>query len=227
MGVSNPFILNFAGMISFSQLSIELSQKLNNTPLPGIPAQMQMAPASRKAELERRPVPEPRKSAVLISFFSRNKAIYLIMIKRAVDDSVHSGQIAFPGGKAEMEDVTLKHTALRETYEEIGIEPSKVEIVGKLTDLYIPPSNFMVSPFVGILKEAPRFITNHEVERVLVIPLAELMNPVNRVEKTIIVRRLPLQVPCYTLDREIVWGASSMMLAELLEVLNPPQKSFT
>jgi len=218
----NVFIFNFAGMISFSQFSLELSYKLNNSPLPGIKAQMQMAPVSRKVELERRPIPEPKKSAVLISFFSRNEAIYLIMIKRAIDDSVHSGQIAFPGGKAEMEDATLENTALRETFEEIGIEPSKIEILGKLTELYIPPSNFLVTPFVGILKEEPHFITNNEVESVLVVPLAELLDPANCIEKTIMVRTLPLHVPCYLFEREIVWCASSMMLAELLQLLSLP-----
>ncbi|MBU3928467.1 MAG: CoA pyrophosphatase, partial [Bacteroidetes bacterium] len=156
-----------------------------------------------------------------------NGEAHLIMIKRALDETVHSGQIAFPGGKAEKEDASLENTALRETFEEVGIQPQQVEIIGKLTDLYIPPSNYLVAPFVGILQEEPHITPNYEVERALIIPLSDLMNQGNCMEKTISVRSIQLQVPCYTLDGEIIWGASSMMLAELLEVLNLPQKSFT
>ncbi len=136
-----------------------------------------------------------------------------------MDETVHSGQIAFPGGKAEKEDISLENTALRETFEEVGIQPQQIEIIGKLSDLYIPPSNFIVTPFVGILQEEPHITPNYEVERVLIIPLSDLMNPTNCVEKTISVRSIQLHVPCYTLDGEIIWGASSMMLAELLELM--------
>lgn len=144
----------------------------------------------------------------------------MVMIKRAVDETVHSGQIAFPGGKAEKEDTSLENTALRETFEEVGIQPQQIEIIGKLSDLYIPPSNFLVTPFVGIIQEDPHITLNYEVERVLIIPISDLMNLANCVEKTISVRSTQMRVPCYTLDGEIVWGATSMILAELLELMS-------
>jgi len=205
-------------MITFNQFSEELRRRLRHSPLPGISVQLKMAPPSRRIEIERTQNQTPRKSAVLICFFPKNGEVHLIMIKRAVDETVHSGQIAFPGGKAEKEDISLENTALRETFEEVGIQPQQIEIIGKLSDLYIPPSNFIVTPFVGILQEEPHITPNYEVERVLIIPLSDLMNPTNCVEKTISVRSIQLHVPCYTLDGEIIWGASSMMLAELLEL---------
>ncbi|MFA5419841.1 MAG: CoA pyrophosphatase [Bacteroidales bacterium] len=205
-------------MITFNQFSEEVRYRLKHSVLPGISVQLRMAPPSRQLEIERSRNQVPRKSAVLICFFPKNGEAHLIMIKRAVDETVHSGQIAFPGGKAEKEDISLENTALRETFEEVGIQPKQIEIIGKLSDLYIPPSNFLVTPFVGIIQEEPHLRPNYEVERVLVIPLSDLMNQANCVEKTISVRSTQLRVPCFTLDGEIVWGATSMMLAELLEI---------
>ena len=211
---------SFAAMNSFTQLTDLLKEKLNNnSPLPGRSAQMQMAPASRRKELEKGSDQHAKHSAVLILFFPRNKEPHLIMIKRAFDNSVHSNQIAFPGGKWEKDDLSLKHTSLRETMEEIGVSPSKITVLGQLTELYIPPSNFNVTPFVGITPSEPILIPNEEVEKVLVISIAELLNQDNRVERTISVRETSLQAPCFILDGEIVWGASAMILAELLELI--------
>ncbi|MDP2724206.1 MAG: CoA pyrophosphatase [Bacteroidales bacterium] len=207
-------------MIAFNQFSDELRYRLKHSPLPGISVQLKMAPPSRRIEIERTPNLVPRKSAVLICFFPKNGEVHMVMIKRAVDETVHSGQIAFPGGKAEKEDTSLENTALRETFEEVGIQPQQIEIIGKLSDLYIPPSNFLVTPFVGIIQEDPHITLNYEVERVLIIPISDLMNLANCVEKTISVRSTQMRVPCYTLDGEIVWGATSMILAELLELMS-------
>ncbi len=187
---------------------------------PGIDIQLKMAPETRKVELRKKADSNTRHSAVLILFFPKNKQVHLVMIKRAADNSVHSHQIAFPGGKREKEDLSLMHTALRETHEEIDIHPSEVKVLGHLTDLYIPPSNFMVTPFVGIMEKEPVFTPNEEVERVLVIPLSDLLNKKNTTQKTIQTRNGLWLVPCYTLDGEIVWGASAMMLAEWLDLYN-------
>jgi len=205
-------------MISFSAFSQQLAQKMSTGALPGMDAQLNMAPETRKVELRKKADTDTRHSAVLMLFFPKNEQVHLVMIKRAADNSVHSNQIAFPGGKHEKEDISLMHTALRETHEEIGIHPSEVKILGQLTDLYIPPSNFMVTPFVGMMEKEPVFTPNEEVERVLVIPLSDLINPKNTTEKTIQTRMGEWIVPCYTLDGEIVWGASAMMLAEWLEL---------
>ncbi len=188
--------------------------------LPGMEAQLRMAPETRKVELRKKADADTRHSAVLMLFFPKNEQVCLVMIKRAADNSVHSNQIAFPGGKRETEDISLMHTALRETHEEIGIHPSEVKIIGQLSDLYIPPSNFMVTPFVGIMEKEPVFDPNEEVERVLVVPLSDLLSRKNTTEKEISTRIGEWIVPCYTLDGEIVWGASAMMLAEWLALYN-------
>jgi len=191
---------------------------MGNGSLPGMESQLLMAPETRKVELRKQADADTRHSAVLMLFFPKNEQVHLVMIKRAADNSVHSNQISFPGGKHEKQDISLMHTALRETHEEIGVHPSEVKVLGQLTDLYIPPSNFMVTPFVGISENEPVFATNEEVERTLIIPLSDLLNPKNTTEKHITTRIGRWLVPCYTLDGEIVWGASAMMLAEWLDL---------
>ncbi len=206
-------------MKSFLQFTTQLRERLNHSPLPGIYAQMTMAPASRLKELANQTNRLPRRSAVLINFFQKNDEPHFIMIKRAIDESVHSGQIAFPGGKFEKSDETLSTTALRESYEEIGLLSSSVNIIGQMSELYIPPSNFLVTPFVGFTESEPKLITNVEVDKVLVISLAALLQPENRKKELIQHRQGQLKVPCYTLCGEIVWGATAMMLAELVEII--------
>lgn len=148
--------------------------------LPGLLTQLKMAPATRLAEIAKSQLTIehkdylgkiPRKSAVLILLYPKNNSTHLVMMVRATDDTVHSGQVSFPGGKVEKNDQTISHTALREAHEEIGVIPESVEIIGKLTKLYIPPSNFDVYPVIGYTNTTPVFITNNEVQKILEIDL--------------------------------------------------------
>lgn len=179
-----------------------------------------MAPLSRLRELNSQEMREDvRKSAVLALFYPKGNRPHLALIKRAVDQTVHSGQVSFPGGKMEEADMTLEETALRESWEEIGIQARDVTIIGQLSRLYIPPSNFEVFPFVGYVSKLPLFQTNHEVERLLEIDWEELSNPDNQVEKQIKHRTHGFfTVPCYYIQGEIIWGATAMMISELLDL---------
>lgn len=188
--------------------------------LPGESSQLQMAPITRLMELERKKAQNPpRKSAVLVLFYPENKQAKLILIKRAIDHTVHSGQVSFPGGKAEEWDKELKETALREAEEEIGIRAQDVRIIGELSKLYIPPSNFDVFPFVGFVSQLPKLKANHEVQHILKVDYAELRSPLSRTEK-MISHRLggQVMVPAYTVNNEVIWGATAMILSELFEI---------
>lgn len=208
-------------MNNFNLLIKEIESNLTDEALPGLNAQLRMAPVSRLQELNNSGNNRiPKRSAILILFYPDNGSTKLVMIKRALDDSVHSGQIAFPGGKFEVKDKHLEETALRETSEEVGIKPNAISIIGKLSTLYIPPSNFDVYPFIAYTREKPEMIKNHEVERIIEVDLEELLAPDNITQKTITHRFGKLvDVPCFFIQNEIIWGATAMIIGELLEVI--------
>ncbi len=191
-------------------------------PLPGRAAQEKMLSRARMLSLE---TPQrARLSAVLILLYPTENDWSVLYIQRAIDGHAHSGQIGFPGGKKEMMDTDLMATALREAQEEIGIDPTSIEIIGALTSLYIPVSNFCVSPFVGVLQHKPTLqLEASEVARVLEVPLKTLLD--DQI-KSIIEITTPASpnvlrnVPAYLLEKDtILWGASAMITAELEQVL--------
>jgi 8-oxo-dGTP pyrophosphatase MutT (NUDIX family) len=188
-------------------------------PLPGINAQMKMSSPTRGMYYD---IPDnAKKSAVLLLLFPFENKIMLPLIKRPDYDGVHSGQMAFPGGKIEEGDDSLMHTALRETFEEIGVEVSKNQVLGKLTDLYIPPSNSLVSPYVAFINQKPIYQPdNKEVARVIESPIEHFQNPLTLTQKEITIKQFKLKVPAYMLEGEIVWGATAMIISEFLELLS-------
>ena len=196
--------------------------------LPGLHSQLKMLPITRSIENINNKYPTeskrtiantPKKSAVLILLYPKHGFTYLVMMVRALDNGVHSGQISFPGGKSEKSDPSLEYTALREANEEIGIIHDTVEIIGKLTNIFIPPSNFDVYPFVGVSLSTPIFKPNNEVHKLLEIKLSTLQNPKTKGYKKIKHRSgNEFLVPCYYVDGEVIWGASAMMLSEFLDL---------
>jgi 8-oxo-dGTP pyrophosphatase MutT (NUDIX family) len=131
----------------------------------------------------------------------------------------HPGQISFPGGQREG-DETLDATALREAEEEVALNPTAVSLLGTLTPLYIPPSNFCVHPHVGIVRQTPSLTpTDREVEQVLHVPLNHLLDPETRVVEPWPLHGTEVEVPYYQVEDHTVWGATAMMLAELLAVV--------
>ena len=164
-----------------------------------------------------------RKAAVLALFFEEGQTASLVLTLRKRYEGVHSNQISFPGGRREQEDESYLHTAMREAREEIGITPSKVKIYGQLSPLYIPPSNFLVYPFVGIYEHAPHFIKQEsEVEEIFTVSLWDLLDDDFIQKKPINVRGVKMEVPSFQFKGYTVWGATAMMLSELRHLLLTP-----
>lgn len=190
-------------------------------PLPGLTVQYEMAPVTRMEQLvyNNNTMP-PRKSAVMALLYPENDEAMMVLMKRVEDESVHSGQISFPGGQAEPFDVDATATALRETEEELGIDKELINVIGKLTPVYISPSNFNVIPFVGFMNDKPVFhINKEEVDRVITVSVSGLLAPGSKVTRKVTTSYVKeLEVPCFLVDGEILWGATAMMINELLEV---------
>jgi 8-oxo-dGTP pyrophosphatase MutT (NUDIX family) len=183
--------------------------------LPGELAQLRMAPTFRgQISSPEKPV----EAAVLALFYPSDGKIHLVFIKRNEYDGPHSAQISFPGGAREAGDLTLKDTALREAREEVGIT-TEIEVLGSLTPLHIPISNFKVYPFVGWMKETPVFFPDRsEVQYVVEVPLDVLLDPSNSDSETRYHHKMPIEAPFYKVGKEKIWGATAMMLSELLEL---------
>ena len=201
----------------------ELKYKFQQ-PLPGLVSHQKMSPPHRaKALLE---IQEnrhlTRQSAVMVLLFPENEKLKTVFIKRSEYDGVHSGQIAFPGGKQEKTDTGFEATALRETFEEIGITADKIEIIGQLSDLFIPPSNFCVKVFVGYCDKKPSYILDkREVQSAIEVDIEELCNKNNISEKEFGSSSLGITIkaPYFNVNNIEIWGATAMITSELLDVL--------
>ena len=192
-------------------------------PLPGTPSQLKMASMRRLMKFGKIFVPaKVKKAGVLALFYPTDGHICLVFIIRAEYPGVHSGQISFPGGRMEDGDTDMVATALREAEEEIGVERDSVIPIGNLTDLYIPPSNFLVTPVVGYTLERPDFKPDpDEVDRILEVSLDHLLNEGTRQEQEIMIfPAIKLKVPCFYVDGNMIWGATAMVLSELIDVIN-------
>jgi 8-oxo-dGTP pyrophosphatase MutT (NUDIX family) len=201
------------------KLKLELTDEL-----PGEDAHALMMPILRDDEWKMPTFQNPPiASAVLILFYPDEYGhIKFPLIQRPTYNGAHSGQVSFPGGKFEDSDRDLVHTALREAEEEIGVHPEGVEVVGKLSDLHIAVSNFIVTPVIGFTNSKPQFtIDTQEVETVIESDLYDIINPAKRKEGTIMARgRYKIQTPYFDIDNRVVWGATAMMLSELSIVIS-------
>lgn len=201
-----------------------LAQNLQR-PLPGQPAQYRMAHAVRRHQST--PPPDARQAGVMALLFPEQDGWHLTFIQRVATNpnDRHSGQISFPGGKYEPGDENLLQTALRETHEEIGVPPAQVTVLGALTPLYIPVSNFEVHPFVGCTDSPPVFSPQaSEVTAVLTIPITYFSDPasVRKADITVGPNITLKSVPYFDLNGEVLWGATAMILSELLAVAEGP-----
>lgn len=149
-----------------------------------------------------------------------NLTMFLLILRKTYK-GVHSNQIAFPGGKVEEKDTDLLATALRETHEEVGVHPEKVTLIKELTKVYIPPSNFMVTPYLGLSTERLSFeIQEEEVETLIEVPLTSLLNDRKIFNKKIETSYATnVDVPAFKLNGYTVWGATAMMLSEVKELV--------
>ncbi|MFP4620351.1 MAG: NUDIX hydrolase [Bacteroidales bacterium] len=187
--------------------------------LPGKPAQYKMAPLTRH-QPKRTANRETRHAGVLLLIYPAGYEYYTIFIRRASYNGVHSGQISLPGGKYEPHDKDLITTALRETEEEIGVPANEIEIMGKLTPLYIPVSDYCVHPVVGVLKSEPTFKKDYkEVEEIFSVKLDSLTAPECLVScGSIYEHERYIEAPYFHYDKIKIWGATAMILSEFIVV---------
>lgn len=190
-------------------------------PLPGLAAHRRLVPPERRPDLGKAFPNERRVAAVLALLYPMNDRVCCALIRRPSYPGVHGGQIAFPGGQVESEDRDLLHTALREAWEEVGIQAEKVQRPIELTRLYIPPSRYEVVPFLGLSDRRPDFILQtSEVDELIELPLEELLEPKVYGEVSVHTTRGLLNVPAYQWRDEIIWGATAMIVAEISDLLN-------
>ncbi|HLO58066.1 MAG TPA: CoA pyrophosphatase [Bacteroidales bacterium] len=186
-------------------------------PLPGIEAQMRLSPPARNL-IE--PDRQTRESAVMIMLYPVGEEITTVFIKRTEYEGVHSGQVSLPGGMRKKSDVTLEQTALRETFEETGVSPELIQVIGHLTSLHIPVSGNLVFPFVGICENKPLFIPDpFEVKYLIEASLDELTNPSNRKSKVMSIAGYEIDIPYFDIQGDHIWGATAMIMSEFLEVV--------
>jgi 8-oxo-dGTP pyrophosphatase MutT (NUDIX family) len=201
---------------------LEYVPKFIEVELPASEAHYKMAPLDRILDLNTAEIEEknPKNAAVMMLFYPKNGRTHLVLIVRNSYEGVHSAQIAFPGGKYETEDLTFEKTALRETQEEIGIHPENIQIIMPFTQIYIPPSNFMVYPFLGICNEELVFTPDgNEVAKIIELPLSVFLNDEIVINTTMTTSYANnIDIPAFKIEEHIVWGATAMMLSELKEV---------
>jgi len=193
-------------------------------PLPGKNAQYRMATTPRKPYKHKKVPEQVRLASVLCLLYAKNDQWHFPLIQRVVTHKdKHSGQMSFPGGKVEPTDHTLQYSALREAHEEIGVLKEDVDIIGSLTPLYIPVSNFHVHPFIGFLNYTPTFRPQlSEVAEVVEVSLNSLLAPTTKKQKSMSFQnKYQLKnVPYFDVNKKTVWGATAMMLNELVEIIH-------
>ncbi|HOY30949.1 MAG TPA: CoA pyrophosphatase [Bacteroidales bacterium] len=205
----HPDIIDFTDF-----LKVRLSKEL-----PGKQAHFRMIPSVRLSEFD--PIPEnARKSSVLLLLFEKNGHLFTILIQRPEYNGVHSAQISFPGGSFEERDISLENTALRETEEEIGIDRKRVSIIGSLTDLYIPPSNYRIKPFVAFGSSIEKFTPDQrEVQEIHTVDINEFAGNKNIKSKKIRIRNgMEYDTFYYDINGLTIWGATAMILSEFAEL---------
>ena len=202
---------------------LEYVPKLMTAALPAEISHIKMAPLERIESLKNFDIgiKKPKIAAVMMLFYPKNGITHLVLIVRNSYKGVHSAQIAFPGGKYEAHDEIFENTALRETHEEVGIHPNSMEIIKTFTPMYIPPSDFMVHPFLAICKEEIVFIPDtKEVANIIELPLTVFLSDTIITDAKLNTSYAnDITVPAFKIEEHIVWGATAMMLSELKDVL--------
>ncbi|MGD1841633.1 MAG: NUDIX hydrolase [Thermonemataceae bacterium] len=208
--------------------SIEKLTHRLQQPLPGKAAQKKMAASSRQYDFSKyQPNRRTREGGVLLLLYPQQEEWYFPLIVRpTTEKGVHSGQIAFPGGKREPVDESIVTTALREGYEEVGIDRSSVQVLGQLSPLFVFASNFMVNPTIAYTPEKPVLtISDLEVAELLEVPLKQIESQLTPKETLIKTKQgLEIQAPYLDFEGKVIWGATAMMLNEFLTVWREVKK---
>lgn len=188
--------------------------------LPGADAHHSMLPPGRRLKSHNHELSSVKLSSVLVLIFPMDGKLFTCLTKRPSTMKFHPGQISFPGGKVEKEDVSAEMTALREAREEVGIEPANLEMLGKLSDFYLEISRFSIQPFLAWMDQKPVFnVDYNEVEELILFPLSDFVENENIRETEMQTLTGVLQVKYFPHEGQIIWGATAMILAELIEIL--------
>ena len=186
-------------------------------PLPGKQAHTELAPYRNEIELDFKNK-NPKIASTLLLIYPKDGETFFCLIERQEYEGTHSNQISFPGGKNESGE-SMKETALRETMEEIGVDPISINIIGELSQVFVPPSNFLIHQFVGYCDFTPDFKANErEVKRIIEVNIDELFKKdVIKIKKMSFKKssgNVNFEVPYLDLNNKIVWGATSVILNE-------------
>lgn len=207
--------------ISVKNWTLELENLLKN-PLPGPKAHTRVAPVDRIEGLENRDwPPDAKRSAVTFLLFPKDGKIHTLFMKRPEYQGVHSGQVSLPGGQKEQTDKNLLETAIREYAEETGVILEEANYIAPLSEFYIPPSNFLVQPFVAFVDKLDElFPDEKEVESLHQVALEDLFKKGNFNTEEILIRNrekksISINAPCYKINELRIWGATAMMISEL------------
>lgn len=162
----------------------------------------------------------PRPGSVMILLYGENNDVWFPLTKRPDYLGTHGGQISLPGGKAESGETSIE-TALRETEEEIGVKADEIEVLGTLSDFFVIPSNFIVTPVVALLKSEPIFHPDpKEVVKVLKGSVTRLLDrEAIRTKEIMAAKLFPMRAPHFEIEQEVVWGATAMILNEFRTIL--------
>ncbi|MBC3846836.1 CoA pyrophosphatase [Winogradskyella echinorum] len=203
---------------------LESVVKIKHLDLFGETSHAKMSPPYRLelAEKMKEKAKSAKKAGVMSLFYpNAEDETYLVLILRKTYKGVHSAQVGFPGGRYEKEDDNLMVTAIRETEEEVGVPESLVEIIKTMSPLYIPPSNFIVHPYVAVSKTTPIFIKQEtEVEDIIEVKLKDFLDEANCITTRVSTSfNVEVDVPAFKLNGHIVWGATAMMLGEIKDLL--------
>jgi len=198
-------------------INAENIKKALSQSLPGSASHKKMLPLNRELSAQPDELLRIKHSSVLLLLYIENQELNACLIKRPSHMKHHAGQIALPGGRIEKGETALE-TALRETWEEIGITSDQIEILGSLSEIYVQVSRFQIHPFVGWIEKIPQFVINkNEVEKMIYFPLKNMKNSFAEVELETITGKL--KVPCFQFEDETIWGATAMILLEFADVL--------
>ena len=207
---------------------IDRIKKNLNGELPGVNSWAKMTVRSVKDEkdnleilndwLSKENLKSLKDAAILVALFEKDGEYCFPMIKRPENVKNHPGQIALPGGAKEEEE-SLEQTALREAQEEIGIDPDKVEIIGKLTPIPVPVSGYLVQTYIGIIDEEPEWkLSNDEVADFFILKLSELIGADNGYYEKWNLRGFDAKVPIFKIGDLKIWGATASVLSEFIEL---------
>jgi len=215
--------------MDFLSFTENLKDRLTSYPLPGQDAQYIMAGENIKhKKINLNALSNYKKSAVCLLFYEKDNEVYFVLIKRPATHQYHAGQIALPGGSCDGDEI-YEQTAIRELYEETGILISANELIGRLTPLYIPVSNFYIQPIVACMDKTPVFNPHiDEVVELIEYKLKDLLDESIVAETTVkLIEGLKIKAPYFNVQGNALWGATAMLLSEVKQLLLQNRATFS